>query len=60
MTTNAIRTVNSLGLPYADPGVVQATEAMYLRVPGGYDVAFARKHMSTLATVNRVASLYCR
>ena len=60
MTTNALRTVNSLGLLYADPGRVQAAEAMYLRVLKGYKVAFAREHTSTLATVNRAAILYCR
>ena len=56
--TSTLRTVNNLGLLYADQGKTQEAEAMYRRALEGREKAWGPEHTSTLDTVNNLGDLY--
>ena len=52
------RTVNNLGLLYADQGKLAEAEKMYSRALQGKEKAWGPEHTSTLDTVNNLGNLY--
>ncbi|KAI0401063.1 hypothetical protein F4802DRAFT_609620 [Xylaria palmicola] len=56
--TSILKTVNNLGILYADQGKLQEAEDMYLRALRGYEKAWGPDHTSILKTVNNLGLLY--
>jgi tetratricopeptide (TPR) repeat protein len=56
--TSTLRTVNNLGLLYADQGKLGEAERMYERALGGYEKALQPETIPALNTVSNLARLY--